>query len=37
MALRVREYSQWRDNAEREYLQARPRQVEPVAKRYFSF
>jgi hypothetical protein len=36
-ARRVREYSQWRDNAEREYLESRPRRVEPVTKRYFSF
>jgi hypothetical protein len=36
-ARQVREYSQWRDNAEREYLETRPRRVEPVAKRYFSF
>jgi hypothetical protein len=37
IALRVREYSQWRDEAEREYERSRPRRLEPVARRYFPF
>lgn len=36
-ARRVREYSQWRDKAEREYAASRPRPRDPVARRYFSF
>jgi hypothetical protein len=36
-ARRVRDFTQQRDWLERQYLETRPRWVEPVAKRYFSF
>jgi hypothetical protein len=36
-ARRVRDFTQQRDWLERQYLETRPRRLEPVAKRYFSF
>jgi hypothetical protein len=35
--MRAREFTEWRDGVTQEWIQKRPRRVEPVAKRYFSY